>query len=128
MSEPTLFDAPSKRGALSTSAAQGHAIREAVGPKLYRVLRRYYEHPGSMTPDECGLSLGMEPLSARPRVSQLHTVGWLEPTGARRRTEGGGIGAALRISNKGATVYQAAQREADPVAAIERMYREARHG
>lgn len=123
---PSLFDAPSKRGSLPTSAAQGHAIRETLGARRHALLQVYYEYPASLTADEAGQRLGWPPLSVRPRASELLKAGWLEDSGATRPTLGGGKGAALRISDKGATVYQVAQREADPVAAIERMYREAR--
>lgn len=122
---PSLFDAPSKRGALPTSAAQGHAIREALGARRHTLLQVYYEYPASLTPDEAGQRLGWPPLSVRPRASEMAKIGWLADSGTTRPTLGGGKGAALRISDKGATVYQAARHEPDPVAAIERMYRAA---
>lgn len=55
-----------------------------------------YGHPYSpllghiaMTADEAAEILGESILSVRPRISELHKRGLIEPTGERRRSSGG---------------------------------------
>lgn len=54
------------------------------------------ENLGGLTADEVGAKLGWSELSVRPRVSELHCMALIEPTGERRRNHSGSMAAVWR--------------------------------
>lgn len=67
--------------------AQEQAERE--GQKNRRLLLAAIKEHGPMTADEAGAKVGLGPLQARPRVSQLGTLGDLLDTGEKRPSSQG---------------------------------------
>lgn len=57
--------------------------------KLMAACRGAFQLGWTGTADELAFRLGEDRLSVRPRVSQLHTLGEIEPTGERRRNSSG---------------------------------------
>ena len=62
----------------------GHA--RTLRADVWRVI---HEPSAGITADEIAAKLGKSILSVRPRVSELHRLGMIEPTGGRGRNESG---------------------------------------
>jgi hypothetical protein len=95
-------DAPSKRGALPTSADAGHAIRHKAATLRDRVLVVLAPHRSErpwcgLTADEIAAIVQESPLAVRPRCSELHKAGLIVPTGARRRNASGLLATVWRV-------------------------------
>ena len=64
-----------------------------------RVLRYFQLHfPAGMTVDEVSRDLKISPFTTRPRVSELHAQGLLEPTVDRRANDSGHSATVWRAS------------------------------
>ena len=91
--QPDLFTQPRypqapgfKRDGTSRAAA------EAISPRVISLRERVLaalKSRGPMTPDECGVALGLEWWTVRPRFSELVRLGLIAPTGERRKNESG---------------------------------------
>jgi hypothetical protein len=79
-----------------------HAI--ALRDRVYTFLQTY--HPEAFTADEVADRLGASILSVRPRMSELHRRGVIEPSGERRLNVSGMFAACWRAK---VNVAEAAQ-------------------
>jgi IclR helix-turn-helix domain len=75
--------------ALGPSAEAAKAITAPAGALRTRVLECLKAAPAGMTADEIAAQLGCSILSVRPRVAELHRLGQIEQTGARRKNASG---------------------------------------
>ncbi len=77
-----------KEATTSREAAEGI---EGTGKakRLRRAILALYRAGLEATADEVAYRIGENILDTRPRVSELHKQGFLEPTGQRRRADGG---------------------------------------
>jgi hypothetical protein len=74
----------------TTSLEAAIAIEsEGRAGRLREQVKSWYARGYCGTADECAAALGESILSIRPRVSELHRLGVLEPSGDRRRSDGG---------------------------------------
>lgn len=99
MMQADLFAYPSspgfKRDGTSRDAAAAIADRApGIRERVFAALKSR----GPMTADECGVALGLEWWTVRPRFSELVRLGRIRATGERRANESG----------KQADVYEAA--------------------
>ncbi|WP_398483575.1 hypothetical protein [Tardiphaga sp.] len=73
-------------------AGASQEAAEAIAPQAPRVRDRVLQCirmlPG-MTADEIAAALGLSILTVRPRVSELHRQGEIQPTGGRHRNSSG---------------------------------------
>jgi predicted ArsR family transcriptional regulator len=83
----------------SSEAAQKMTRHAAtVRGRVLQFLRS--EHPASFTPDQIAHRLGISFLSVRPRVSELHLQGEIEPDGTRRKNDSGMSAQCWRASKR----------------------------
>ena len=88
-----LFDFPMSAGFKenTTSREAAEAIeKHGRAARLRDDVAAYYRAGHKATADECAAALNENPLSLRPRVSELHARGLLKPTGERRASLAGG--------------------------------------
>ena len=70
-----------------TSKAAAEAMAQIAGTLRERVLAEFKLRPS--TADEVAARLGITPLAARPRVTELSQLNLIEKTGERRRNASG---------------------------------------
>ena len=63
---------------------------EEAGRNGFDAVHAWFKAGNTGTADECAVAIHEEPLTVRPRVSQLHSAGFIEPTGERRKSLAGG--------------------------------------
>lgn len=88
-----LFDYPQTAGSKenTTSRDAAEAIeKHGRAARLRDDVKRLFAEGFTGTADECAAALGESPLSIRPRVSEIHAKGLIEPTGERRASLAGG--------------------------------------
>ena len=71
-----------------TSQQAAHAVAPKDEAHRAIILRALKAH-GSMTADQAGEVVGLNPLQCRPRVTQLYKLGLVEKTGEKRPSSGG---------------------------------------
>jgi len=91
---------PSNPGYKAAGPSQEAARQIAGHAKTLRadVWRVILEHPAGITADEIAAKLGKSILSVRPRVSELHRLEMIEPTGGRGRNESGMTATVWRLA------------------------------
>jgi hypothetical protein len=88
-----------KRSGPSEQAARKIAPR--AGSLRARVLSHFVaNHPRTYTADEIARSLNISEFSARPRLTELRALGWLEESPERRPNESGCMATAMRASRQ----------------------------
>jgi hypothetical protein len=88
-----------KRSGPSELAARKIAPR--AGSLRARVLSHFVaNHPRTYTADEIARSLKISEFSARPRLTELKLLGWLEETAQRRPNASGCQATAMRASRQ----------------------------
>ena len=74
-------------------------IAPRAGSLRARVLDFYVaNYPATYTADEIAQALDISEFSARPRLTELRALGWLEETAERRPNESGCMATAMRAS------------------------------
>lgn len=88
-----------KRSGPSEEAARKIAPR--AGSLRAKVLNYYTtNYPRNFTADEIARILNISEFSARPRLTELKRLGWLEETPQRRANESGCMATAMRASRQ----------------------------
>jgi hypothetical protein len=103
-SEPRYPLAPGHKRQFTGTTSKEAAQRVAVHARNLRgrVLEQYSKAgPLGLTADECAVALGCSILSVRPRTSELAAMGFLVPSGDRRRNDSGHAAAVLRVTDAG---------------------------
>jgi hypothetical protein len=88
-----FFEYPYRAGFKENSTSRDNAKRiEESGraPTLRERVRVYFELGGEATADELAIILEQQFRSIQPRLSELRAIGFIKPTGERRRGSGGG--------------------------------------
>ena len=85
-----------KEGSTSNDAAQS---MKASAPKLRTRVRNAISKLGDATADEVAEALDITPFSARPRVTELATLGVIEYTGERRPNISGRSAKVWRLAS-----------------------------
>ena len=93
-------DNPGAKGPDGTSQDAAEAISPDI-PRLRRVAMRSLARLGEATPLEAVAIAGVTRESLQPRFSELRALGFVEPTGARRRNPSGKSASVLRLTEKG---------------------------
>lgn len=91
---------PGAKGPDGTSQEAAEAIKPCVS-YLRRVAMRALDKLGEATPLEAVAFAEVPRESLQPRFSELRAMGFVEPTGARRRNPSGKRAAVLRLTDKG---------------------------
>lgn len=94
--QPSLFDKPSRyphRAGFkeaTTSKAAADRIETSGKAKTLRVrVFELFENGWQGTADEAATVLGLSILAIRPRISELHKLGYLEHSGVRHTNDSG---------------------------------------
>lgn len=93
-------DIPGAKGPDGTSQDAAQAIAPCVS-YLRRVAMRALDTLGEATVLEAVALAKVARESLQPRFSELRAMGFVEPTGARRRNASGKAAAVLRLTEKG---------------------------
>lgn len=88
-----MFAKATPRETQRAAFAKAEATAENNRALLFAALK---EH-GPMTADETGHRVGLGPFEARPRMSQLHRRGLIEPTGDARPSDNGNPATVWRV-------------------------------
>lgn len=91
---------PGAKGPDGTSQDAAEAIKPSV-TRLRLTTLRTLAGLTDATPLETVAATGLPREAIQPRLSELRSMGLVEPTGARRRNPSGKYAAALRVTAKG---------------------------
>ena len=94
------LDDPGAKGPDGTSQDAADAIAPCVS-HLRRVAMKALARLGEAPPLEAVAAAGLTRESLQPRFSELRAMGFVEPTGARRRNPSGKSASVLRLTDKG---------------------------
>ena len=78
-----------KEGTTSREAAEA-LVASGRYATVFDAVHAWFKAGNTGTADECAVAIHEEPLTVRPRVSELHSAGFIEPTGERRKSLAGG--------------------------------------
>ena len=93
-------ETPGFSGTDGTSREAAIAMTPLAG-RLRRLALQTYGEMGEATALECVQRSGLSVDSMRPRVSELRRLGYLEPTGSRRKNPSGKSAVVLRLTAAG---------------------------
>lgn len=96
-------DIPGAKGADGTSQDAAEMIKPSAA-HLRRIAMWTLDRLGEATVLEAVALAGVTRESLQPRFSELRAMGFIEPTGARRRNPSGKAAAVLRLTEKGRAV------------------------
>ena len=92
--------APGSKGSDGTSQDAADEMLPHVG-RLRRIAMQTLAELGEATPIEAATASGVAKEALQPRFSECRELGYVEPTGARRRNPSGKCAAVLRLTDKG---------------------------
>lgn len=81
-----------------TSADAADAVAPCASTIRARALAAFRQTSAGMTADEVAERIGLEFVSVRPRVTELHTAGWIKKTDERRIGRFGKTQAVWRLA------------------------------
>lgn len=79
-----------------TSRAAAESVRHTTAEAYSGIMAVLRKH-GPMTADEAASIMGLTPFYVRPRFSEMKEMGWIEPTGDKRKNNSRRAANVMRI-------------------------------